>query len=175
MEHRAYLGLGSNIEDRIEYIQSAIKAINRYEEIKVIKQSSIYETDPVGYEDQGLFLNMVIQVKTNLSPEKLLEVCLNIETSLGRKRVKRWGPRIIDIDLLLYDQQIIDKENLTVPHPRMCERGFVTIPLLELEKNITLPTMNQPLRLSEKVRNNQKGVRTWKQRNGENGFALFES
>lgn len=173
MKHHAYLGLGSNIDNRIAYIRAALNALDQHEEIKIIKQSSIYETDPVGYEDQGLFLNMVVQIETNLQPEKLLDVCLSIETSLGRKREKRWGPRSIDIDLLLFDQQIIHTEKLTVPHPRMCERGFVTIPLLEIEQNIKLPTMDQPLRLYVKKQNNQKGVRIWKRKNGEGEFVLL--
>lgn len=175
MKHHAYLGLGSNIGNRYEFLNEAIQLLNNSLAVKVIKKSSVYETDPVGFEDQAQFLNMVIKVETDLSPDELLNQCLKIELELGRKRKIHWGPRTIDIDLLLYENEIISTETLTVPHPRMCERNFVTVPLLEIAKNIQLPTMNQPLRLYVEQLNNQKGVYQWKQNVGESELEDLES
>lgn len=173
MDHLAYLGIGSNIEKREHHLKNSLHALHYHDKIKIIDYSSIYETDPVGFENQGLFLNMVIQIRTSLSAEQLLTTCLQIENRLGRERVQRWGPRNIDIDILLFDKLIIDTDVLTVPHPRMCERGFVVVPLLEIDKNIQLPTMNKPLGLYFDKQNDNKGVRIWKRKNGEDVFALF--
>lgn len=175
MTSRAYISLGSNIGNRFKFLQTAINELNNEPGITVVKQSSIYETDPVGYEDQALFLNMVLKLSTNLTPLNLLEVCLKIEQQIGRTRELRWGPRKIDIDILLYDDKIINSHKLVVPHPRMIERNFVIIPLLELDENIILPTMNEPLRLFFSNQNNHKGVRKWKQNNGDGGSEPSEN
>lgn len=172
---KAYLGLGSNIGDRASHLRAAIEMLSEDGRVKVLKESSIYETDPVGYEDQALFLNMVIQVKTNLQPEALLALCLQIELVLGRKREVRWGPRVIDIDVLLIENKIIQTEKLVVPHPRMHERNFVKVPLLELDPHITLPTMDEPLSLCGENSNNDEGVRKWKQKDGEGESKRFEN
>ncbi|MBY0124434.1 2-amino-4-hydroxy-6-hydroxymethyldihydropteridine diphosphokinase [Bacillus sp. S/N-304-OC-R1] len=175
MKNEAYIALGSNIGDRLESLKEAIASIEAIPEIKVAETSSIYETDPVGYEDQDQFLNMVIRVETYLSPLELLHTCLDIEKNLGRKRDIRWGPRTIDLDILLYNQENIISEKLTVPHPRMHERAFVIIPLLEIQSGIRLPTMEVPLQdVIEKIPD-REGVRIWKQKNGEDVFALFEN
>ncbi|KYD27350.1 2-amino-4-hydroxy-6-hydroxymethyldihydropteridine diphosphokinase [Geobacillus sp. FSL W8-0032] len=175
METIAYIALGSNLGDRLSYLRSAIEALNDHKEIAVTSSSSIYETDPVGYVQQGKFLNMVIEVATTLSPFALLDVTQEIEQKLGRKREVRWGPRTLDLDILLYNHENIETEQLTIPHPRMMERAFVLIPLLEVNAFVTIPTLSEPLtdiidRLPDK-----KGVRLWKQKDGENVFALFES
>jgi 2-amino-4-hydroxy-6-hydroxymethyldihydropteridine diphosphokinase len=128
----AYIGLGSNIEDRSGYLHQAIHALNSLEELTVTDISSIYETDPVGYTDQGPFLNMVVRLDTTRDPFELLSSLMDIERSLGRTRDVRWGPRTLDLDLLLYGEAAIQTEKLEVPHPRMWDRAFVLIPLLDV-------------------------------------------
>ncbi|AIE58606.1 2-amino-4-hydroxy-6-hydroxymethyldihydropteridine diphosphokinase [Bacillus methanolicus] len=174
MKNSAFIALGSNIEDRYTYLKKAVLELDSFDEIKVVSTSSIYETDPVGYEDQDKFLNMVIKVNTSLGPFELLDTCLDIEQKLGRKREIKWGPRTIDLDILLYNNENIETENLTVPHPRMKERAFVMIPLMEI-RNSTLPVMKKPFDPLLETIANKEGVRIWKQKNGEDVFALFEN
>ncbi|MBP2242612.1 2-amino-4-hydroxy-6-hydroxymethyldihydropteridine diphosphokinase [Cytobacillus eiseniae] len=173
MNNLAYIALGSNIGERYEYLQQAIEELHALLEVDVVNTSSIYETDPVGYEDQGPFLNMVILVRTELKPIELLDKCLEIEKTLGRKRDIRWGPRTIDLDILMYNQENIKTEKLFVPHPRMHERAFVLIPLLEVQPSIKLPTMETPLEAILEEIPDREGVRVWKRKNGEDVFALF--
>lgn len=173
MEQTAFLSLGSNIGNRSAYLDSAIKSLIKRYPISVVNVSSIYETDPVGYEDQELFLNMVIQVKTQLSPFELLDACMATEKILGRKREIRWGPRTIDLDILLYNDENILTERLVIPHPRLHERSFVVIPLLEISPDITLPAGGMPLCEVANELPDRGGVRIWKQRNGEDVSALF--
>lgn len=175
MNNEAYIALGSNIGDRFENLKQAIESLKAISEVDLVSVSSIYETDPVGYEEQEQFLNMVIQVKTGFTPFKLLDVCLEIEKELGRKRDIRWGPRTIDLDILLYNQENIKTEKLFIPHPRMQERAFVIIPLLEIQPNIKLPSMEIPLQAILEDIPDREGVRIWKQKNGEDVFALFEN
>jgi 2-amino-4-hydroxy-6-hydroxymethyldihydropteridine diphosphokinase len=174
VENYAYIALGSNIGDRYGYLKKAVLELDSIEGIEVVNTSSIYETDPVGYEDQDQFLNMVIKVRTYLGPFELLDTCLRIEQKLGRKREKKWGPRTIDLDILLYNNENIETENLTVPHPRMKERAFVMIPFMEI-RNSTLPMMEKPFDPTLETIVNKEGVRIWKQKNGEDVFALFEN
>src|SRR5690348_11601362 len=110
----AYLAIGSNMGDRFNHLKNALQLLNNEKEIELVNASSIYETDPVGYENQGPFLNMVIAINTGLSPEDLLKLCLKIEIDLGRKREIRWGPRTLDLDILLYNQENIETEDLIV-------------------------------------------------------------
>lgn len=175
MENKAYIALGSNMGDRFEYLKKAILFLENHENITVVNTSSIYETDPVGYTDQDQFLNMAIQVVTGLKPLGLLDVCLKIEEELGRKREIRWGPRTLDLDILVYNQENIETEKLTIPHPRMSQRAFVILPLLEMEPNIMLPTMKEPLKNCLLSIPDREGVRIWKQKNGEDVFALIEN
>lgn len=175
MGNIAYLSIGSNIGDRLETFQSAIQLLDRNDKIRLEDVSSIYETDPVGYTDQACFLNAVIKITTSLNPEELLQTCLFIESELGRKREIRWGPRTLDLDILLYNQENIETESLIVPHPRMQERAFVIIPLMELDPNIKLPNVNAALDDILNQIPDKEGVRLWKQKNGEDVFALFES
>ena len=175
MENIAYIALGSNLGDRAYYLRSAVAALHRHKGIFVTSGSSIYETDPVGYVNQDKFLNMVIEVATALSPFALFDVTQQIEQEFGRKRDTRWGPRTLDLDILLYNHENIETERLVIPHPRMAERAFVLIPLLEINSHLTIPNVSEPLadiidRLPDK-----KGVRVWKQKDGEDVFALFES
>lgn len=128
----AYLALGSNLGDREGYLESAIRQLKYHQEIEVLSVSDIYETDPVGYEDQDRFLNMAVKVRTSLDPMALLRYCNHIEANLLRKRVVHWGPRTIDVDILLYEGRTSDEEVLTLPHPRMTERSFVMLPLKDV-------------------------------------------
>ncbi len=175
MENKAYIALGSNMGDRFEYLKKAILLLENQENIAVVNTSSVYETDPVGYTDQDLFLNMAIQVETSLGPIDLLDTCLEIELNLGRKREIKWGPRTLDLDILLFNHENIETEKLTIPHPRMSERAFVILPLLEMDPNLTLPNMKEPLKNCLQSITDREGVRIWKQKNGEDVFALIES
>jgi len=175
VENQAYIALGSNMGDRYEYLKKAILLLESHEEITVANTSSIYETDPVGFTDQDQFLNMAVQVSTSLKPLELLDECLKIEEKLGRKREIRWGPRTLDLDILLYNHENIETEKLTIPHPRMSERAFVILPLLEMDPNLMLPTMEKPLKTWLQSIPDKEGVRIWKQKNGEDVFALIEN
>ncbi|WP_114457785.1 2-amino-4-hydroxy-6-hydroxymethyldihydropteridine diphosphokinase [Halanaerobium sp. MA284_MarDTE_T2] len=139
-----YLGLGSNIDPRKSYLKKAVLEINRLPQTKVTKKSSIYETKAVGYKDQDDFLNAVIKLESRLSPENLLKKLLKIEKKLGRIRTKKWGPRTIDIDILLYGDKKYKSENLKIPHSRMTERAFVLIPLAEIAdpKNLIIDKLS---------------------------------
>lgn len=130
---KAYLGIGTNLGDRIENLRKTVDAVNLLPLTKVMSASKIYETTPVGYMNQGDFLNMVVEIETELSAENLLGACLGIEAGLGRVRNIKNGPRIVDIDLLLYGDEVRDTKTLVLPHPRMFEREFVLRPLLDIE------------------------------------------
>ncbi|WP_312474643.1 2-amino-4-hydroxy-6-hydroxymethyldihydropteridine diphosphokinase [Neobacillus sp.] len=168
MENTAFIALGSNLGNRYDNITKAIKQLTSYADIRLVNFSSIYETDPVGYEDQDLFLNMVIEVTTDLDANELLDRCLKTELELGRKRETRWGPRTIDLDILLYNQENIETEKLIVPHPRMFERAFVLIPLIEVKPAFLW--MEKPLNQMLAELPDKEGVRIWKQKNGEDVF-----
>lgn len=129
---KAYLGLGSNIGDRAHQLQQAIRIIDQYQYIDVTSISPIYETEPVGYTDQPQFLNLCIEIETTLNPQELLKRCLETEEALHRVRKIRWGPRTLDVDILLYGNEIIEEDNLIIPHPKMTERAFVLIPLNDI-------------------------------------------
>ena len=140
--HTVYLGLGSNQSEPIKQIKNAIELIQKIETSKIIKKSSLYKSLPVGYLDQPDFINQVISIQTSLSPADLLERFQQIEFQL--KRVKKIinGPRTIDIDILLFNQEIILTDDLTIPHSRMLESAFVMIPLMEIEPNILIPKIS---------------------------------
>jgi 2-amino-4-hydroxy-6-hydroxymethyldihydropteridine diphosphokinase len=133
----AYLGLGSNLGEREANIASALKMLGQ--EARIVKVSSLYETEPVGYKDQPWFLNCVCSVETDLSPQALLKLAKTIEKNLGRKPTHRFGPRLIDIDILFYDDLILDSPDLTIPHPRLMERAFVLVPLKEIAPDLVHP------------------------------------
>lgn len=159
----AYIALGTNIEPREAYLTGALEKITEHEEIKMNNISSIYETDPVGYTDQADFLNMIIEVETTLSPMDLLAYCQGIENRLGRERDIRFGPRTIDLDILLYGEETVSTDELTVPHPRMHERAFVLVPLAELAPSYSIPKVGERVEdLLEKLPEaDKKGVRDW--------------
>ncbi|MBF7020760.1 2-amino-4-hydroxy-6-hydroxymethyldihydropteridine diphosphokinase [Staphylococcus sp. 18_1_E_LY] len=135
----AYLGLGSNVGDRLEQLESAIKILDQADGVQVSQISPVYETEPVGYVEQPNFLNLCVEVKTTLTPQQLLQQCFYTEHQLHRVRDIRWGPRTLDVDILLYENEIIEEENLTVPHPRMRERAFVLTPLNDIATDVVEP------------------------------------
>ena len=144
---RAYVGLGSNLGEREATLWKALEGLGATEGIEVLAVSSLRETDPVGVVDQPRFVNAAAALETSLSPRELLERLLDVERSLGRDRAveERWGPRTLDLDLLLYGGESIDEPGLEVPHPRLTERAFVLEPLLELDPDLRLPD-GRPLR-----------------------------
>jgi 2-amino-4-hydroxy-6-hydroxymethyldihydropteridine diphosphokinase len=170
MGKTAFIALGSNIGNRYDYLTKAIEHLAKHTRIQLVNTSSVYETDPVGYEEQDLFLNMVIEIQTDLSALELLDFCLKIELELGRKREIVWGPRTIDLDILLYNQENIKSEKLIIPHPRMLERNFVMIPMLEIKPDVIIPNIEKPLEAWIKELANKEGVRIWKRKNGEDVF-----
>ena len=129
---KALIGIGSNIGDRKQHIDTAIEALNHIPSVKVSRMSPIYETEPWGYVNQAKFFNAVIEIETNLTANTLLGVCLGIEAGIGRIRDIKNGPRVLDLDLLLFEGQECTSAELTLPHPRMFERDFVLIPLRDL-------------------------------------------
>jgi 2-amino-4-hydroxy-6-hydroxymethyldihydropteridine diphosphokinase len=135
----AYVGLGSNLGDREEMIQAALGAIARAPGVRLLRCSSIIETDPAGGPLQGRFLNAVAEVEVDIDPRDLLHCLLEIEEGMGRVRAGRWGPRFIDLDLLLYGEEILKEGDLEVPHPRMQDRLFVLRPLAELDGSLRIP------------------------------------
>lgn len=136
--NKAYLGLGTNMGDKQAYLKEACKIISDNTNINIVKISKVYKTKAWGYTNQDDFLNICIEVDTNLSPEELLEVCHEVENKLNRVRVIRWGPRTIDVDILFFNNIISTDENLTLPHPRIKERAFVLIPLMDLNKELVI-------------------------------------
>jgi len=136
---RAYVGLGANLGNREETLQRAVSLLTAAEGVEVLAVSEFSETDPVGVVDQPRFLNGAVTVETTLSARGLLDALLAIEQSLGRERVERWGPRTIDLDLLLYGDEIVDEPGLRVPHPRLHERRFALEPLAELDPELVIP------------------------------------
>jgi len=134
----AYLALGANLGDRLANLQRAADALGATPDVRVVRSSRVYETEPVG-PAQPEYLNAVLEVSTDLSPHELLRACLAVEDDMGRVRAERWGPRPIDVDVLTYGAETIDDPDLVVPHPSMHERGFVLVPLAELDADPPLP------------------------------------
>ncbi len=141
--HRAWLGLGSNLGDRTGNLRAALGALARLGRIEAV--SSVYETEPLGFREQPDFWTLVVRLATPLDPHALLDAVHAIEDTLGRTRPFRNAPRTIDIDLLLYDDVVLDDPALVLPHPRMTERAFVLAPLAELEPGLRHPTADQSI------------------------------
>jgi 2-amino-4-hydroxy-6-hydroxymethyldihydropteridine diphosphokinase len=136
---KTYIGLGSNLGEREAQIRLALDDLARLPGCRLLRASSLYDSEPVGDVEQPNFLNAVAELETELSPRQLLWNLLLIERRLGRTRTRRWGPRTIDLDLLLYGDRVVDTRDLVVPHPRMHERAFVLKPLLELDSSVAIP------------------------------------
>jgi len=138
---RVYLGIGSNLGNRAENICRALSMLDEADGIVVKTVSSLHETEPVGpVTDQADFYNLVIEIETTLGPHELLERTNAVEKALGRVRGERWGPRTIDIDILLWDDRVVDEDELIVPHPEMTRRAFVLVPLAEIAPDAVHPT-----------------------------------
>ena len=142
-EVTAYLGLGSNLGDREENLRKSLSLLGDAGEITAL--SSIYETEPWGYAEQPSFLNMVCGFRTYLSPPELLGLVQEVERRLGRVRTIRYGPRTMDVDILLYGDRIVDTSDLQIPHPRIPERAFVLAPFAEIAPDIEHPTLKRPI------------------------------
>jgi 2-amino-4-hydroxy-6-hydroxymethyldihydropteridine diphosphokinase len=137
--NRAYVALGSNLGDRVAHLQSAVDGLHDAAGVTVVAVSRVYETDPVGGPEQDAYLDAVVAIDTELAPPALLALAQDLERAARRVRSERWGPRTLDVDLLLYDDDHIDTPDLTIPHPRMWERGFVLAPLRDVAPTL-VPT-----------------------------------
>ena len=146
MPHRVYIGIGSNLGDRRANTVEAVARVKELPTTKVVRSSSFYESEPLG-DAKTWFVNSVIELETELAPEQLLKRLQAIETAMGRKRVagKRWGSRIIDLDILLVDQDVIAKRALKVPHPEMHKRRFVLMPLAEVAPQVIHPQLGRSM------------------------------
>lgn len=137
MTRRTFLSMGSNLGDRQQFLTEAVLSLGP----AVGAVSSLWETDPVGGPDQGRFLNIVVELDTDLSPRELLAVCHRLESGAGRVRSEHWGPRTLDVDILWIDDVVVDEPDLQIPHPRMGERRFVLEPLAELAPELVDPDL----------------------------------
>lgn len=139
MNKSVYISLGSNMGSKRENLAQAVELISNIPGVKLKNRSSLYETEPWGKTDQDKFLNQVIEIETSLPPRELLKELQDIEINMGRQRKEKWGPRIIDLDILLYGNEVLDDPQLTIPHPRMRERLFVLVPLAEIGADLRFP------------------------------------
>ncbi len=143
MSKTVYIGLGSNLGDRIKNLRAAVDSISKENKIGVIKESGIYESEPMYIQDQPYFLNMALEIETGYSPSELLKSLLMIERTVGRVRETKNGPRVIDIDILYYASKVIDTKTLRIPHPLLYERLFVLLPLAELAGDFVCPVKGE--------------------------------
>jgi 2-amino-4-hydroxy-6-hydroxymethyldihydropteridine diphosphokinase len=144
MLHIVYLAMGTNLGDRLANLNQAIVSLEP--RVRVIDQSSVYQTPPWGEKNQPIFLNQVVKAETELEPTKLLHYLKEIEHHLGRKPTYRYGPRLIDIDILFYDDLVLDQQGLSIPHPRLQERGFVLVPLCEIAPDLRHPVFDREVK-----------------------------
>ena len=141
MIHTTYIALGTNLGERLENLRAAIEALAP--DVNVLAKSHVYETPPWGYEEQPAFLNMVVKAETDLEPDELLTYLKQLESGLGREKSVRWGPRLIDLDILFYDDLVIDTPPLVIPHPRLHERAFVLVPLADVAAEVVHPVLGE--------------------------------
>ncbi|MHB8410762.1 MAG: 2-amino-4-hydroxy-6-hydroxymethyldihydropteridine diphosphokinase [Candidatus Acidiferrales bacterium] len=156
-----YLSFGSNVGDREEHIAAAVEALTA-QGIRITRRSSMYSTQPVDFETQNWFLNCVVEAETDLMPRQLLRAIRRIENEIGRRRLVRRGPRVIDIDILLCGSSIIRTQELEVPHPRMAERRFVLVPLAEIASTVRHPVKNKTIGKLLAATSDRGAVRIWK-------------
>ena len=143
MRHIAYIALGSNVGNKLLQCKKAVSQILKLDRHRLLTQSSFYKTKPLGYPSQDWFVNGVIKIETDLGAHELLQSLKAIESCLGRQETFRWGPRVIDLDLLFYNEEQIQSEALVLPHPRLHERQFVLIPLAEFDPNLVHPVLKK--------------------------------
>jgi 2-amino-4-hydroxy-6-hydroxymethyldihydropteridine diphosphokinase len=157
---RAWIGLGSNEGDRLGYVKKALGMLQRIPKTALVAVSPLYDTAPTGREGQPRFLNLAVELETELTPEALLRELLAIEDRCGRIRRERWGPRTLDLDLLIHGEHETATEGLTLPHPRMAERAFVLVPLAQLAPDLTVPGTGKTVRaLLEEIGEEKRGVK----------------
>ena len=145
MASTAYIGIGSNLGDSPSHCEAALSALDELPEIAIARKSSFYKTEPLGLKNQNWFINAVIEIETSLTPEYLLDALLKIEQTIGRVRRKKWGPRVIDLDLLFYENIILKKPGLEVPHPEIANRSCVLIPMAEIQPDFFHPVFNRTI------------------------------
>jgi len=172
---RVFIGLGTNVGDRPSWIEQAIAALDETPHINVIRRASLYETEPVGPVDQSWFLNTVVEVDTDLDPDALLAQLKQIEADLGRQQRERWGPREIDLDLLLYGDSVIQTSELVVPHPELARRRFVLVPLAELAPDVAHPGLGRPVERLLRECADEKGVRPFSHETASGPTKRFSS
>jgi 2-amino-4-hydroxy-6-hydroxymethyldihydropteridine diphosphokinase len=145
MGHIAYIGIGSNLGDKVGQCEKAISEILKTDRHKLLARSSLFKTKPMGYTSQDWFINGVIKIETELEPLELLRLLKNIESRLGRKKTFQWGPRAIDLDILFFDEKQIQVEGLQIPHRFLQERQFVLIPLAEIDRGLLHPVLKKSI------------------------------
>jgi len=154
---KAYISIGSNLGNRLVNLKKSVLLLSKYGKIKVIRVSPLYETEPVGEVKQGLFLNGVVEIKTTLDPIKLLSVCKEIESEMKRKKTVKWGPRVIDLDIILYGTGVVKLKGLTIPHKEISKREFVLRPLVDLNSKGRHPVFKKSyLRLLKDIKGGKK-------------------
>ncbi len=146
MRHIAYIGIGSNLGDRVRQCEKAISEILRVDGNELLARSSFFRTEPLGYTSQPWFVNGVVKIATDLDPVSLFQSLKTIEGLLGRTETFRWGPRSIDLDLLFFNQACIETPEIKIPHPRIHERKFVLVPLAEIDSNLLHPVFKKTVR-----------------------------
>jgi len=144
--HTAYIGLGANLQDPVAQLNEACRRLAQLPGVVIVQVSSYYATPPVGVEDQPWFVNAVAAIRTTLTADDLLTALLQIEADMGRVRRRRWGPRLVDLDILLYDDAVIHTDRLQVPHPEMASRGFVLVPLAEIAPEACHPVLQRTVK-----------------------------
>ncbi|MFC1690771.1 2-amino-4-hydroxy-6-hydroxymethyldihydropteridine diphosphokinase [Nanoarchaeota archaeon] len=158
MGNIVYIGVGSNIEDKKIHIDKAIDMMK--EKINILQESSLFETEPMGFEDQDWFFNGVVKAETDLSPKELLDFLMDIEKKLGRNQEDRKAPRTIDLDILFYGDQTIEEDNLIVPHPDMEKHSFAVVPMAEIDPKFVHPKLQKTMeQLEEQLEEHKQIIR----------------
>jgi len=158
MGHIAYIGIGSNLDDKVDQCEKAISEILKVDRHKLLAKSSFFKTQPIGYTSQDWFVNGVIKIETDLEPIELLRVLKEIEPKLGRVKTFRWGPRSIDLDILFFDEREIETGELQIPHPLLHGRQFVLIPLAEIDPGLIHPVLKKTVQELLENLNQDQGV-----------------